>query len=204
MVIERDPVFYSQLKRQLRHCSNLNLICADFLSLTLPKTPYKVFANIPFSIEGKIIRKLIDSQNPPEDCYLIIREELAKRLAGVPKDGLFAIMHKPWFDFEIFYKFKRGDFIPKQKVESVMFRFTKRLYPQLPESKKPQFQKFVANIFGGGRRMRQNLRREFSPSQINNLAQKLKLNLHAKPGDLSLSQWIFLYAYKYDSAGSIA
>lgn len=195
IAVERDPVLYSQLKQQFSARKNIDLICADFLSYKLPNGPYKVFANIPFSIEGKIIRKLIDAQNPPGDCYLIMREELAKRLAGIYKNGLFAVMHKPWFDFEIFHHFKQRDFTPGPKVETVMLRFTKKIYPLLPETEKPQFQKFVTNIFGGGRRMRQNLRREFSSSQINILARKLRLNLNAKPSHLSISQWISLYRY---------
>lgn len=191
--VERDPLLYSRLKQRFINYPNLDIIWADFLSFQLPKTPYKIFANIPFSIEGKIVRKLIDSQNPPEDCYLVMREELAKRLVGIPKNGLFAITHKPWFDFEIFHQFKRSDFIPKPQVESVMLRFIKRPYPLLPESEKLQFQRFVTNIFGGGRRMRQNLQREFNPSQISNLAQKLKLNLNSKPSDLPIEQWMSLY-----------
>ena len=128
-----------------------------------------------------------------------MREELAKRLVGIPKNGLFAITHKPWFDFEIFHQFKRGDFIPKPQVESVMLRFIKWTNPLLSESEKPKFQKFVTNIFGGGRRMRQNLRQEFNPSQINNLSQKFKLDLNSKPSDLSIEQWISLYRYKYNT-----
>lgn len=203
IAVECDPVLCSQLKQKFSGRQNLDLICADFLSFKLPNEPYKVFANIPFSIEGKIVRKLIDAQNPPGDCYLIIREELARRLSGIPKNGLFAVMHKPWFDFEIFHQFKRSDFTPKPQIESVMLRFLKRPYPLLPETEKPRFQKFIANIFGGGRRMRQNLRREFNQSQINILTRKLKINLNSKPSNLSLDQWISLYHYKQNSLFAI-
>lgn len=195
IAVERDPILYSQLKQQFSGQQNLGLVCADFLSFKLPNEPYKVFANIPFSIEGKIVRKLIDAQGPPQDCYLIMREELTNRLAGIPKNGLFTVMHKPWFDLEIFHHFKQRDFTPSPKVETVMLRFSKQPYPLLPESEKPQFQKFAADIFGGGRRMRQNLRREFNPSQVNNLAQKFKLGLDSKPSDLSLGQWISIYHF---------
>ncbi len=197
IAIERDPTLCIQLKQRFCNHPNLDLICADFLLFPLPKEPYKVFANIPFSIEGKIVRKLIDAQNPPEDCYLIMRQELAERLASITQNGLFAMIHKPWFDFEIFYKFRRDDFIPKPQVESVMLRFYKRTNPLLPESKKYRFQQLVANIFGGGRRMRQNLKREFSPDQVTELDRQFKINLHARPRDLSLEQWILLYHYKY-------
>lgn len=193
IAIEQDPVLYSWLTKQFRHRPNFNIIYGDFLSFQLPEESYKVFANIPFSIEGKIVRKLIDAQNPPQDCYLIMRKELAERLAGIPGNGLFAVAHKPWFDFEIFHYFKRSDFTPKPKVESVMLRFTKLPFPLLPEPEKLRFQQFITNIFGGGRRMRKNLRRVFNQCQIKYLAQQLKLNLDAKPSDLSLKQWLSLY-----------
>lgn len=177
IAIEQDPVLYSWLTKQFRHRPNFNIIYGDFLSFQLPEESYKVFANIPFSIEGKIIRKLIDAPNPPEDCYLILRKEVAERLAGVPRNGQFSILHKPWFQFEIFHRFRRSDFFPKPRVESVMLRFLKRPYPLLPESEKLHFQQFVTSAFGGGRRIRQNL------------------NLDAKPSDLSLAQWLSLYRY---------
>ena len=47
--------------------------------------------------------------------------------------------------------------------------------------------------------MRQNLRQEFNPSQINNLSQKFRLDLNSKPSDLSIEQWISLYRYKYNT-----
>ena len=203
IAIERDSTLCSFLKQQFNGCPNLNLVCADFLSFTLPTNPYKVFANIPFSIEGKIVRKLIDAPDPPKDCYLIMRKELAERLSGIPKNGLFAVMHKPWFDFEIFHRFKRSDFIPIPKVESVMLRFAKKLYPLLPESEKQQFNKFVTNIFGGGRRMRQNLKGEFNPNQIAKLARQLKINLNVKPSNLSLSQWLSIYRFSQTRKTSI-
>lgn len=202
--VERDPVLYSRLKQQFYRRQNLNLVCADFLSFQLPNEPYKVFANTPFSIEGKIVRKLIDAPNPPEDCYLILRREVAERLAGIPRNGQFSVLHKPWFQFEIFHRFKRNDFTPKPKVKSVMLRFLKQPYPLLPESEKLRFQQFATDIFGGGRRMRQNLRRVFNPSQIRSLAQQLKLNLDAKRSDLSLLQWIYLYRFFQTCDASIS
>lgn len=193
IAIEQDPVLYSWLTKQFRHRPNFNIIYGDFLSFQLPEESYKVFANIPFSIEGKIIRKLIDAPNPPEDCYLILRKEVAERLAGFPKNGLFATIHKPWFQFEIFHRFKRNDFTPKPKVESVMLRFVRRSYPLIPETEKFRFQQFITNIFGGGRRMSQNLTRVFESYQIKHLTQQLKINLDAKPSNLSLEQWLSLY-----------
>ena len=74
--IELDTHWYNYLHNKFKDTPELKLYNADFLNFPLPNTSYKVFANIPFSIEGKIIRKLIDAKNPPEDCFLIMMKEL--------------------------------------------------------------------------------------------------------------------------------
>ncbi len=204
IAIERDPDLHRALQQQFCHYKNLRLVCADFLQFQLPQEPYKVLANIPFAIEGRVIRKLIDAPNPPEDCYLVMRKEVAERLAGITRDGQFSILHKPWFEFEIVHRFERSDFIPKPKVESVMLRFVKRTSPLLPKQERSRFRQFIIIGFGGGRRVRQNLSNIFSPHQLRTLSRELKFSPDAKPSDLSFSQWLSLYRSKdrvcYNSA----
>lgn len=204
VAIERDPNLYQELQQQLRPYRNLRLVCTDFLQFQLPQEPYKVFANIPFSIEGRVIRRFIDAPNPPEDCYLVMRKEVSERLAGIPRDGQFSVLHKPWFDFEIVYQLERSDFMPKPRVESVMLRFMKRQTPLLPIHKKILFQKFIVQGFGGGRHVRQNLSHILTPHQLRKFSQQLKFNPNAKPSDLSFDQWLALYRSKdrvcYNSA----
>ncbi len=53
---EIDGKLYESLKPQLSE--NVRLYRTDFLNCPLPKTPYKVFANIPFSRTTEILRKL--------------------------------------------------------------------------------------------------------------------------------------------------
>lgn len=65
IAIELDNKLFLHLKQFIGNNSKLELHQVDFLKFPLPKTPYKVFANIPFSIEGEIIRKLLDSIHPP-------------------------------------------------------------------------------------------------------------------------------------------
>src|SRR5687767_11452600 len=56
--IEIDFDLYNNLKRQYSNQENLNLYLGDILSFPVPRGPYKVFSNIPFAIEGGLIRKL--------------------------------------------------------------------------------------------------------------------------------------------------
>src|SRR5512139_1904971 len=58
VAVEIDTEKYAYLKQKFNRINNLTLYLGDFLDFELPSLPYKVFANIPFSTEGKIIRKL--------------------------------------------------------------------------------------------------------------------------------------------------
>lgn len=97
----------------------------NFLHYRLPSHTYKVFANIPFSIQGKLVRKLLDASNPPEDCYLVLRKDFAMRLGGIRKDGELSSFYKRKFQFEIMHRFHGRDFEPRTKVKTVMMRIVK-------------------------------------------------------------------------------
>jgi len=195
IAVEKDPRMYQALSGLVRDSNNLELYQDDALSFPLPKGPYKVFANIPFAIEGKLIRRFIEAQNPPQDAYLVMRREVAERMAGVPKEGQFSILYKPFFDFEIFHRFKRGDFKPKPKVESVMFRIRKKEKPLIKQEEARLFKLLVKQGFGGGRRIRQNLSLAFSSKQLKQLAQENSFQPNDKPSDLTLNQWLAIFDF---------
>lgn len=193
IAVEIDYSWYNYLRNKFRSVTNLTLYHEDFLNFHLPFFPYKVFANIPFSIEGKTIRKLIDAKYPPEDCYLVMREEVAYRLSGRYGENLFSLSHKPWFNFSIFYYFQRTDFIPTTRVKVVMLRFIKRKDSLIPWHEKLQYQKFVEIGFGQGLPIALNLRKIFGRSLTTRVFNRLHINRQTKPSELSLSQWIDLY-----------
>ena len=76
---ELDPALAARLKGRLPE--NVRLYCADFLTAPLPRTPYKVFANIPFSRTTEILRKLTAApraaQNPPGGLWLLVEKGAA-------------------------------------------------------------------------------------------------------------------------------
>lgn len=119
IAIELDPQLFSYAKNIMGAESRLELHHADALNFVLPNYPYKVFANVPFYIEGKIVRKLLNNSNPPTDTYLVVMDKFARRLSGLPRDNLFSLQHKPWFQFSIEHKFNRTDFQPVPSVDAL-------------------------------------------------------------------------------------
>lgn len=193
IVVELDKYWYDHLSQKFSSVSNLSLFNQNFLDWSLPRTPYKVFSNIPFSIEGKIIRKLIDGINPPQDCYLVMMKELAYRLTASYKENRFSIIHKPWFDFSIVYHFHPTDFSPLPKVNAVVLRFTLKGSPLLLLSEKVRYQRFVVQGFGQGLPVANNLKNIFPENVINKVFQELSISRETKPSYLRLEQWISLY-----------
>lgn len=193
IAIELDPHWHKYLQDKFNNINNLTLYQGNFLNFSLPSLPYKVFANVPFSIEGKIIRKLIDAKNPPEDCYLTMRKELVYRLAGLYKEGQFSLMHKPWFDFSIYHHFSKKDFIPAPRINVAMLRFTKRRDSILSLKEKFNYQKFIQQGFGYGLPVWQNLMKVFGKNRTLTIINKVQITKGTKPSHLSLQQWLKLY-----------
>lgn len=152
IAVEIDRELSRYLRRRFISESNFQLVQSDFLKLPLPLAPYKVFANTPLAIEGQVVRKLLNDNNPPQDSYLVARIEVAKRWAGISYRGQFSVSWRPWFDFSLVHKFQRQDFTPKPKVASVMLRIKRRDNPLLPWSQKWDYQRFIENQFMSRRR----------------------------------------------------
>lgn len=191
--VELDSYRFTFLKEKFSQIKNLLLYNEDILNFSLPRIPYKVFSNIPFSIEGKIVRKLIDAPNPPVDCYLVVIKELAERLSGLEGENQFSLCHKPWFDFSIVHYFSRTDFTPWPKVDPVLFRFTKRDTPLLSLSFRESFSKFIADGFGNGLPVSKNLSKRFNCRQVLTLLSRYNLRKDTLPNKLPLSVWLSLY-----------
>ena len=60
------------LRRNMARYGNVKIVAQDFLRAELPREPYKVFANIPFSLSSKIVAKLAFADTPPRAIYLIV------------------------------------------------------------------------------------------------------------------------------------
>ncbi len=193
IALELDNKLFLHLKQFFGNNSKIELHQIDFLKFSLPKSPFKVFANIPFSIEGEIIRKLLDSSNPPEDCYLVTDRRLALRLLGLPHENQFSLKHKPWFDFSIYHEFKRSDFIPAPNIDSAMWRITKKEVPILPIEERNSWEKFIEISFGQGTNININLLRILAKQQLQELSAKINFSLKEKPGYLSFPQWLGIY-----------
>lgn len=195
VAVEIDSKLCVYLRSIFSTHSNFLLFQEDILQFPLPLTPYKVFANLPFEIEGKILRRLIDAPIPPQEINVVVIKDVAYRWVGIPKEGLFSLTYKPWFEFAITHHFSRRDFVPVPKVDSVMLSVRKRKQELIDRKLHRKYLKFIADGFGGGRRLSQNLRSYFLPTDIKVIEKKLGISFDLRPSDVRFEQWIQLFTY---------
>ena len=197
IAIELDAKLVLHLRRFFPDHPRLTLHHGDFLNFTLPATPYKVFANIPFAIEGQIVRKLLAAPRPPDDSYLVVRRSLAERLSGLPHQNQFALRHGPWFDFAIVHSFRPADFTPQPRVASVLWRIKRREQALLPLDEQARYHRFIETAFAQGQPLGVGLRALLPRQALRRLYTDLRFTPQTKPGYLTLSDWLALYRAAY-------
>lgn len=193
LAVEIDRHWTSHLKLRFTNSPNLTLYQKDFLDFSLPRLPYKVFSNLPFSIEGQIIRKLLNSTNPPSDSYLVIDRKLGYRLIKPSRPNLFSITYQPWFDFSIQYYFQRTDFTPRPHADAIMIRIKQKEEAMLPIDTISRYKAFILHGFGQGQSVLQNLGRYYPKNIVLKHLHRLGIPKSAKPSHITLNQWLKLF-----------
>ncbi|HBC44996.1 MAG: rRNA (Adenine-N(6)-)-methyltransferase [Candidatus Collierbacteria bacterium GW2011_GWB1_45_35] len=148
IAVEIDKGLFAHLSSRLGNNIALELVCSDILALDLPREPYKVFSNIPFSITGEIVKKLLFSDNPPDSCSLIVQKEAAEKfMVNQRKNSMLSILFYPWFEIKISHVFKRTDFTPTPEVDLCFLQIIKRLTPLISNNDMSKYRDFVVFKF---------------------------------------------------------
>ncbi len=171
------------LRRNMQKYPNVAVVQGDVLTLPLPKTPYKVFANIPFHISSAIVRHLTEASHPPEAMYFIVQKQFARKLLP-ESDGFtnqLGMLIGPEFAVRIRRRLLRTDFWPHPNVDTVFLEIIKRGEPLLPSEELPRYHRWVAGCFSDPKL--------FAKTPL----QTIGVTLPIKPSQLTLSQWLSLY-----------
>jgi len=192
--LELDPKLHAQVREKFSGDSHVHVLNENFLLYSLPLKPYKVFSNIPFSITSLIVNKLLFTGRVPEDTFLVVQKEAADRFMGKGEGYLFSLLTQPFFDFSVFYKFKREDFTPRPLVNVVMLRMRKKKEPLIALNLREQYLDFVCYVVNQQKpTLKLRLNRLFTALQYYRISDELNFSVTSKVKDLTLPQWISLF-----------
>lgn len=176
VAVEQDPRMIKKLHENLEDFENVLVVNSDILTVNLPETPFKVFANIPFHLSSPVVRRLTELNNPPEAIYLILQKQFAEKLL-IESDqftGLLGAFIAPHFTARIRYKLERSDYSPPPAVETVMIELLLRKKSLVPQSKMPAYRDFVELCF--------SRQKYFATLKVNK-----------RPSELTAAQWVSLF-----------
>ena len=192
IAIEKDPDLARRLRERFRLFDNVKIVEKDFLAYSLVTSQYKVFANIPYNSTAQIVRKMLCERSRLSEGYLILQKEPAQKFSGFPRETLFSILVKPFFELRILSQLRRTDFWPVPHVDSVFLSIKRRPRPLIEDA--VSYRDFVQCGFG---RWKPNLKlafkNVFTYKQWKRLARELDFPLNAKPTELSFEQWLGLF-----------
>lgn len=187
---EIDPRLFRRLEGTAGE--NVRLIRGDFLKAPLPKTPYKVFSNIPFSQTTAILRRLAAAPQPPDAAWLVVEWGAAKRFCGQPLESQGSLMLKPFFQVRIVCAIPRDQFHPSPRVDAALLELRRRPQPDLPLSQRREFADFTARCRKYGfSRARSLLTRR----QVTDALRRAGLPPIERSGNTLYVQWLCLFRY---------
>lgn len=195
IAVEKDPELVQHLRERFRLVENVDIVERDFLNFSFAAVAdYKIFANIPYNHTAQIVRRILHERSSLCEAYLIMQKEAAKKFSGCPRETLFSILVKPFFDVQILTQLKRTDFWPVPNVDSALLAIKRRAQPLINARDAALYREFVQYGF---ERWKPNLKlafkNVFTYQQWKRLARDLEFPLNATPTELSLEQWLGLY-----------
>lgn len=115
----------------LKECPNVKIIQEDFLESDFKKLfpggKIKVFGNLPYSITGPIIEKLLENKKFIPEAYLMVQKEVGARILAGPGTkayGAFSIFCQYGADFKKLFLVSANCFFPKPEGDSAFLKMT--------------------------------------------------------------------------------
>lgn len=194
---EIDSNLYNKLKDRYIGDGKLVLHLGDFMDCPLPTGPYKVFSNIPFNISSAVIKKLTNANSSPVDTHLIVQKEAAAKIMGRPldsKNSQMATLLYPWFDISAVHSFRKNDFFPAPRVDTLLIRILRRARPLIGLFEKKLFDDFVVYTYSQFKpNVLEGLASIFGAKQLSLILHKIGIPDTARPTEIEPAKWVELF-----------
>lgn len=203
VAVEIEPSFVRLLTKQFRDNTRVAILAGDILKLPVVRSgltpPYRVVANIPYYLTGKLLRKFLAEDTQPVAMTLLIQREVAKRLVAKPGHmNLVAINAQLYSTPRIVREVPPSAFFPKPTVESAVVHLAEihpYAFPDVPEK---FFWRTVKVGFSSPRKQLKNTLAAGFPSIDGDILSRAIEVAGARPvaraQELSVEQWHHLAA----------
>lgn len=128
--------FESEIKEKKLILINEDALKTDSSKLKLKK--YKVVANIPYYITGKLLRKILSEEKQPQLAVLLLQNEVAERISKDKKESLLSLSIKVYGEPSYIGTVSAKKFNPPPKVDSAILlidNISRNFFKEINEEK---------------------------------------------------------------------
>lgn len=193
-LIKKLPSIFSRFKNVTLVPGNALDIPNNELFCLFPNsaTTYKVVANIPYYITGKIIQKFILGERLPSEIILMVQKEVAERISAKPgKMSMLSVVAQSLSDVEILFPVEAKSFFPEPKVRSAVIRLVPKFHAKSGLALETMFKVAKMGFVHRRKKLSKGLSSSLHmiPKNLEQILDTLGIPTGARPQELTLSQW---------------
>lgn len=127
LAVERDADFVARLTRRFADRPTVRIVHADLRSVLLPRRPFAVVANLPFSVTTAALRRLLGPVDTPlTGADLLIEWNQARRLTAARPRTMEAAWWAARFQLRITRRVPANSFSPAPRVDAAQLTIRPR------------------------------------------------------------------------------
>jgi len=207
IAVELDPRLGDELTARHAGAPGFRLVRGDVLARDIDALcageSVRVLANIPYSITGELILKLLLAAPPLTAMTLMVQKEVADRIVAGPGSrtyGSLSVLTQYFTEPALQMILRPGSFAPPPAVFSAVVAMPFRKRRELDAAVEKDYARFVRDLFGNRRQtLRNNLRRSLSklpPALFTAIVVEIEnvgINLSRRPETLNRSEVLALH-----------
>lgn len=197
VAVELDHELVERLGSEIQ-ADNFEIIEGDILGFDYSKMPsgFKVVANIPYYLTGKLLRLLTNLKSRPAIIVLLVQKEVAERIVAKPgRMNLLAISAQINFEPRLGRLVPAELFSPPPKVDSQVVTLRLRPKPLFNVDDRQLFRLVKAGFSEKRKKLRSSLSGglELEKDRVDSFLTEAGISNDARAQELSLAQWHQLY-----------
>jgi 16S rRNA (adenine1518-N6/adenine1519-N6)-dimethyltransferase len=156
--IELDWRLWPHLRATFEQTGRFRLVEGDALDVplesTLPDAPYRIVANLPYSVGAAVIRRFLEAEIPPATMTVMVQKEVAERMTAEPPDmSILGVATAFYADARLAMTVPPTVFFPAPRVDSAVVHLDVHQPPVDREGRT----RFFGTVHAGFGQKRKNL-----------------------------------------------
>jgi 16S rRNA (adenine1518-N6/adenine1519-N6)-dimethyltransferase len=192
-VAELKETFADALSKKQLILYKRDMRSATLTDLGLREHRYKVVANIPYYLSGKLFRTFLESDLQPSLLVFLVQREVGERIARDTKESLLSLSVKAFGMPKYVKTIAKSHFTPQPKIDSAIILISDISHERLHGIDELFFFEMLHRGFGSRRKqLLGNLAQIFDRNQLAHIFSTVGIPPKARAEDLDLVLWLKL------------